>query len=133
MVVASWLAAKGTDDSVGSSVEDSEGGPGCVCSLLIVNSSRFAIGRLIAFLLVANNATSARLAAQPLVGNASDSPSTVGDFPKSKRLFWKEPDSLGGFETPTPWSRNQGSNKARVIPWEARATLIAHIHAALVC
>jgi hypothetical protein len=102
MVVASWLAAKGTDDSVGSSVEDSEGGPGCVCSLLIVNCSQFAIDRLIAFLLLANNATSARLAAQSLVGNASDSPNTVGDFSKGKRLFWKGPDSLGGFEPPPP-------------------------------
>jgi hypothetical protein len=81
MVVASWLAARGTDDSVGFSPEDSEGVPGWVCSLLIINCSKFAYRRnsvrLIAFLLLANNATSARLAAQSLLGNASDSPQIV--------------------------------------------------------
>jgi hypothetical protein len=44
MVVASWLAATGTDDSVGSSLEDSEGVPGSVCSLFIVDCSQFALG-----------------------------------------------------------------------------------------
>jgi hypothetical protein len=52
------------------------------CSWLI--ALNFALGIIvsgwIAFLLVANNAKSGRLATQSIVGNASDSPKTVRDF-----------------------------------------------------
>jgi hypothetical protein len=66
---ASWIAATDTDDRVGSWLDDSEGVPGWICSLLMVNTlfsilHRHNSVRPIPCLLVANNATSGRLAAQ---------------------------------------------------------------------
>jgi hypothetical protein len=43
MALASWFAALGEGDSVGSLLVDSEGVPGGVCSLLMVNCSQFVV------------------------------------------------------------------------------------------
>ena len=82
--VASLIAATDTDDNVGSSLDDSEGVLGWVCTLLMVNTlfsifHRHNSVRPIPCLPVANNATSARLGAQLLPGDASDSPQITGD------------------------------------------------------
>jgi hypothetical protein len=97
--VGSWITAMDTDDRVSSSVEDSEGVPGWVCSLLMVNTLFSILHRHnsvgpIPCLLLANNATSARLGAQLLPGDASDSPETENKI----RNHYKEeqPDSHWG-------------------------------------
>jgi hypothetical protein len=95
----SWITAMDTDDRVSSSVEDSEGVPGWLCSLLMVNTVFSILHRHnsvgpISCLLLANNATSARLGAQLRPGDASDSPQAENKI----RNHYKEeqPDSHRG-------------------------------------